>query len=55
MPLGKYKNFKECTKHHSKAYCGKIFWKTHGKKEGSKILKKSLEEMKELIKIYEEL
>ena len=52
MPLGKYKNFKECTKHRSEAYCGKIFWKTHGKKEGSKKLKKELEEMKKLVKKY---
>ncbi len=55
MPLGKYENFKECAKHHSDVYCGKIFWKTHGKKEGSKKLKKELEDMKELIKLYGEL
>lgn len=49
MPLGKYKNFAECTKHHSKAYCGKIYWKVHGKKKGSEKIKKEIEELRKIL------
>ncbi len=51
MPMGKYKNFDACLKAgKSKAYCGKLFWKTHGKKKGSKKLKHEVNMIKELIK-----
>ncbi len=51
MPMGKYKNFDACLKAgKSKAYCGKLFWKTHGKKEGSKKIKKEVNFIKQLIK-----
>ena len=49
MPLGKYKNFAECTKYRSKAYCGKIYWKVHGKKKGSEKIKKEIEELREML------
>ena len=51
MPIGKHKNFAACLKAgKSKAYCGKLFWKTHGKKEGAKKLKNEIFDIKELIK-----
>lgn len=49
--MGKYKNFDACLKAgKSKAYCGKLFWKTHGKKEGAKKLKHEIFDIKQLIK-----
>lgn len=49
MPLGKYDNFKACTKEHSKAYCGALYWKTHGKKKGSEKIKKELQELRMML------
>ena len=50
MPIGKYKNFDSCLKAgKSKAECGKLFWKTHGKKEGTKKLKKEVSNVKGLL------
>jgi len=50
MPIGPYKNFDACLKAgKSKAYCGKLFWKTHGKKEGAKKLKHEVNATKELL------
>jgi len=50
MPMGKYKNFDAClSAGNSKAYCGKLFWETHGKKEGTKKLKKEVSDIKGLI------
>ena len=49
MPMGDYKNFDGCLKEHTKAYCGKLFWKTHGKKEGAKKLKKEVSDVKGLL------
>jgi len=50
MPMGKYENFDACLKEHSKAYCGELYWRTHGKKKGSKKLKHEVNIIKELIK-----
>lgn len=50
MPMGKYKNFDACLKEHSKKYCGELYWRTHGKKKGSKKLKHEVNIIKELIK-----
>jgi len=38
MPLGKYKNFKDCVrknrdKSNPEAYCGSIYWKVEGQKK----------------------
>ena len=52
MPLGKYKDFATCyaaktreglSPEKAKKYCGALFWKVHGKKEGTKILKHEIE------------
>lgn len=53
MPLGKYKDFAACKKaktaelgaKRAKKYCGALFWKVHGKKEGSKKLRNELKEL----------
>jgi len=58
MPLGKYKNFAACKKAKTPKigakgadkYCGKLYWKTHGKKEGMAKLKHEIELLKEKYK-----
>lgn len=58
MPMGQYKDFDDCFKRapdkvgDKKKYCGKIFWKTHGKEKGKEALKKKLEEMRFLLNKY---
>lgn len=55
MPLGKYKNFAACKKvktpklgaERAKKYCGALYWKVHGKKEGIKKLKHEIKLLKE--------
>jgi hypothetical protein len=49
MPLGKYKDFKACEEEHSKDYCGALYWKIHGKKEGTKKLKHEIEELRKML------
>lgn len=49
MPLGKYKNFAACEAEHSKAYCGALYWRIHGKKKGSEKIKKELQELKGML------
>ena len=55
MPLGKYKNFAACkaakkkeglSEKSASKWCGKLFWKVHGKKQGIKILKREIMELK---------
>lgn len=59
MPIGQYKNFDACYKaqiakgksaESAKKICGKLYWKTHGKKEGSQKLKHEIFDIKEMIK-----
>ena len=59
MPLGKYKNFASCKRAKKKEgfsekrankYCGTLFWKVHGKKQGIKILKREIMELKKEIR-----
>lgn len=58
MPMGKYKNFADCkskvksahpdwSAERVKKYCGSIYWKTHGKEEGTKKLKHEINKFKE--------
>ena len=63
MPLGKYKDFAACksakTKEFSSAerankWCGALYWKVHGKKEGTKKLKHELEKLKKELEDYVE-
>lgn len=58
MPIGKYKDFADCkaakkkeglSEESAKKYCGKLFWKTHGKKGGKKALKKKMEELRAML------
>jgi len=58
MPLGKYKDFAACkaaktkelgSAERAKRYCGALYWKVHGKKEGSKKLRHEIEELRKLL------
>ena len=55
MPLGKYKDFAACKADMTKKlgsskkankYCGALYWKVHGKKEGTKKLRNELFQLK---------
>lgn len=57
--MGKYENFAACqtamtkklgSAEKAKKYCGRLYWATHGKKEGAKKIKNEIFEIQELIK-----
>jgi len=63
MPLGKYKNFAACkaakkkeglSEKSASKYCGKLYWKVHGKKKGIKLLKHEIMELKKELQAFSE-
>lgn len=59
MPIGPYDDFAGCqeaqihkgkSKSSAKKICGKLYWKTHGKKKGMELLKEDFNDIKKELK-----